>query len=445
VEKEQPKREVQRPTPKEPKRPTQPKARPSKPIESKPAAPTATPRTRSPVAEKRKAAEPPPPKPKSKPKPKPVRPPQFAWAYPEEPPEADLKPLANAPAVDPEGRIVLHVQGRLVALREKEGHPEICWEYVTGSHAPGPTTVAPDGNIRLHCSDGLLHCVSFEGKQVWTPAGVGEPLGYAAPVVDQQGNTFISGFDGGLIKVDTKGKRQRPGGYFRSRQKFDAPGVVHQGVLYIGSEEGYVFAVRLDQRRGQNLWDHAAEQGHAGWYVRCWPALSEEGILIVAGRDEHLHGFTLDGKPAWKSEMPGQMLGSPVIDPHGHVYVGLSQARRGQEPRGALVCVDGNSHKIRWQYQAAGPVESTPVIGEDEVIYFGDNSGLVHAVDFRGKARWTAQFEAAVRSAGTILAPERVAFGLDNETLVVLKCSSKGLAEAGWPKIGKTLGQCGLS
>ena len=442
-------KETQRQAPKETKRRAPPKPQPPASSGSKPAATAATPPATPPAPKKSEAAAPRPPK--SKPKPelraeeRPARPKQFAWAYPEEPPPSgEAKPLTNAPSVDSAGRVFLHLQGRLVALREQDARPQTCWEYVTGSHAPGPTTVAPDGSVRLHCSDGLLHCVNSEGKQVWPPAGVGEPLGYAAPIVDQQGNTYISAFDGGLIKVDTRGKVSRHA-YFRSRQKFDAAGVVHQGVLYIGSEEGYVFAVRLDEPKGQNLWDHGSEQGHAGWYVRCWPAVTNDGNLVVAGRDERLHGFAPDGKPAWRTEMPGQMLGSPVIDPQGHVYIGLSQARRGQEPRGALACVDGNSHKIRWQYQAAGPVESTPVIGDDRVIYFGDNTGLVHAVDSRGKAQWTAQLEAAVRSAGTILAPERVAFGLDNETLVVLKCSSKGLAEGGWPKIGKTLGQCGLS
>jgi hypothetical protein len=34
---------------------------------------------------------------------------------------------------------------------------------------------------------------------------------------------------------------------------------------------------------------------------------------------------------------------------------------------------------------------------------------------------------------------------LDSETLVVLKCSSQGLAAEGWPKIGRTLGQSGMA
>ena len=107
------------------------------------------------------------------------------------------------------------------------------------------------------------------------------------------------------------------------------------------------------------------------------------------------------------TKLPGQLLGSPVVDRHGHVYVGVSQAERGQPLKGFLVCVDGNSHKVRWQYPAAGPIESTPVIGDDDMLYFGDNSGKIHALDDRGTAQWTAQVESAVRSPGTIVAPER--------------------------------------
>lgn len=263
-----------------------------------------------------------------------------------------------------------------------------------------------------------------------------------------------SALDGGLIKVDAEGRLQKPGPYFRSRQKFDAAGIIHDGVLYIGSEDGYMFAVRLDEPKGTNLWNHAAEQGYTGWYIHCSPAITADGMVVVTGRDEHLYGFSAVGRignpsyrevQTWKTRMPGQMLGSPVIDRHGQIYVGVGQSRRGQEPRGVLACIDGNSHKIRWEYKAAGPVESTPVIGDDDVIYVGDNAGVIHAVNFRGTAVWTARVETAVRSAGTILAPERVAFGLDNETLIVLKCSSKGLAEAGWPKIGRTLGQYGMA
>ncbi len=368
----------------------------------------------------------------------PTRPEQFAWAFPQRP-QANVAPLRSPPAVGETGRVFLHTQGRLVALVEDEGQPRVYWEYVTGSHAPGPLVLAPDGTLRLHCRDGALHGLSAEGKQIWMPANVGQPLGYAAPVVDSRGNTYVSAHDGGLVKVNAEGSVTDRGRYFRSRQKFDAGAVVHQGVLYIGSDDGYLFAIRLDEHQGVNLWNHAAEQGYAGWYIRSTPAIGHDETLIVAGCDEHLYGFALSGEQAWRTEMPGQLLASPVVDANGHVYVCVSQAARGQRPRGMLVSVDGNSHHVRWQYEAAA-AESTPVIGDDDTVYFGDNKGVIHAVDGGGTAKWTARVESAVRSAGTILAPQRLAFGLDNETLMVLKCSSGGLAGSGWPKIGRTLG-----
>lgn len=364
---------------------------------------------------------------------------------PEEPTgDPQAKPLQSAATVDAAGRIYVHLAGRIYALEEKESKPEVVWEYVTGSHAPGPVIIGPDEALRVHCADGTLHCLSFEGKQIYSPVYVGEALGYAAPIADAEGNTYVSAVEGGLILVDTDGRVQSPGKFLRTRQKLDAAGVIHDGVLYIGSEDGYIFAVELGGSKGKNLFNHAAEEGYTGWYIHSRPAITADGLIVVAGRDEHLYGFAPSGKTVWKTPMPGQTLASPVIDPQGQIYVGVSQSKRGQEPRGMLVCIDGNSHKIRWQYQASGPVESTPVVGDDQTVYFGDNAGVIHAVDFRGQPKWTAEVEDAVRSAGSIIAPERVAFGLDNETLVVLKCSSAGLAQAGWPQIGGNLAQSGV-
>jgi outer membrane protein assembly factor BamB len=352
--------------------------------------------------------------------------------------------MRNAPAVDPSGQFYLCCQDRLVALVEEGEKPKVAWEYVVGSHVPGPVVLAPDGTLRLHSADGFLHAVTPAGKQVYSPAHVGEPLGFAAPVVDAAGNTWISAYEGGLLRVNAEGKlAAKP--FYRSRRKLDSTGVVLGGVLYIGSEDGYVFAIPLEAERGENLWNHSADQGYTGGFLNSSPAVSEDGgVIVVAARDETLFGFAPNGGTAWSTKVPGQVLGSPVIDPHGHIYLGVSQFPRGQEGKGFLVCVDGNSHKVRWQYPAAGPVESTPCIGDDEVIYFGDNAGTLHAVDSRGGALWTAKVESPSRSAAVILAPERVAFGLDDDTLVVLKCSSKSLANNGWPKLRRTMEQSGL-
>lgn len=419
-----------------------PAPRPQPPVEA------AKPQAERRPAPERVAIKPQPAAAPSKPaaKPKPARPEQYVWSFPDET-ESDQHRtgIRNAPAVDAQGRVFLTYQDRLVALVEEEKKPKVLWEYVTGNRAPGPVVLGPQDTLRLHCTDGYLHCLdAATGKQVWSPACVGEPLGYAVPVVDQDGNTWISHPEGGLVRVDSMGRTQKPGPYFRSRQKFDSPGLISGGVLYVNSEHGYIFAIDISGERGVNRWNQAADQGYVG-VVHSAPAMTPDGVLVAVGPDETLYGVSRDGAIAFKTPMPGQMLGSLVFDRFGHIYVGVSQTPRGMDPRGVLVCVDGNSHKVRWEFRTPGPVESTPVIGDDDMIYFGDNAGFIYCVNFLGREQWKAQAGSAVRSAGAILGAQRVAFGLDNETMMVLECSSGGLAAEGWPKVGRTLGQNGMT
>jgi outer membrane protein assembly factor BamB len=352
--------------------------------------------------------------------------------------------MKHAPAVDAGGRLILATQGKLIALVEEQGKPRIAWDYVVGSHVPGRVVIAPDGTLRIHSADGLVHAVNEDGRQTFSPVQVGEPLGFAAPVVDAAGNTWISAYNGGLIRLHPDG-RPDASLYFRSRMKFDSAGIIVHDFLYIGSEEGYVFAIDLSGERGSNAWDHAIEQGYTAGFINSSPALAPDGTIVVAARDQAVYSFTPAGETVWSVNVPGQLLGSPVIDRAGNVYVGVSLADRGQAGRGALVSIDGNSRKLRWQYPVSAAVESTPVIGDDEIIYFGDNGGTIHAVDNRGNAQWTAQVESPVRAAGIIYAPGRLAFGLDDDTLVVLECSSKSLATEGWPKIARTFAQSGMA
>lgn len=393
-----------------------------------------------------KATEPPVPPNPPRIRPKPIRPAEFVWAFPPEPPfEDEARPLLHAPAVDAQGRVFLHHGDRLVALEPRDEGPKVLWEYVTGCHVPGPVALAPDGSLRLHGTDGSVHAVSDSGRQVWSPVHVGEPLGYATPSIDAAGNTYISSKDGGLHRIDADGRLAKPAPWFRTRQQLNAGSIIRDGVLYVGSEDGYLFAIALGGARGENLFDHALERGHAGWYIHSRPALAADGTILLAGSDEHLYGFAPDGRTLWRTRLAGLMLGSPVVDRQGHIYIGVSLFQRGQQPRGWLVSIDGNSHKVRWEYPARDAVESTPAIGDDDVIYFGDNAGVIHAVDCRGQMRWTAQVEAAARSSLVIIAPERLAVGLDDQTLVVLRCSSQSLATEGWPKAAKTLAQNGLA
>jgi len=366
------------------------------------------------------------------------------WQHPESV-AGGMLPQRNCPAVDLEGhRVFACVQNKLVAFLDENGQYRQLWEYDTGGHIPGSPAIGPDGNVRIHSGDGLLHIVQTSGEPSCDPVEIGEPLGWASPVVDDENATWICACNGGLLRIDPQGQKgDRP--YFRSREKFDCTGLIYNSVFYVGGNNSCVYAIPLNEERAANRWDHLNEQGRTGWFINSAPALAGGPILIVASRDDHIYAFDLDGNRLWNEPMPGQMLGSPVVDDGNNVYVGLSVSHRGEDARGMLVRIDGTSHRIRWRYDTDSPVESTPVIGADGVIYFGDNGGTIHAVDKNGQPKWTEPVDAPVRSAGTVVGKGRVAFGLDDGRLVAVRCSSEEVLQSGWPKYMGAPEQSGMA
>jgi len=384
-------------------------------------------------------------KPKVAPKPtvyKPKKPGDIAWRYPVPDDAANRIAVRNGPAVDSKHRLYAALGNQVVALQEIDGKVEAIWKYTTEGHIPGSPSLGPDGFLRVHSGDSKLHIISPTGEEAFPPVDVGEPLGWASPLVDDDGETWICAYGGGLLKVTSQGSFNRKP-FFRSRQRFDSTGLIYKGIYYVGSEDGFVYAISTKGVRGRVTWDHLHGQGKTGWFINASPAITPNESLVVAARDEYLYGFRLSGKRIWKVHLRGQMLASPVVSATGDIYLGVSHTKLHGHREGKLVCVGDEPHQVKWEYKAQGAVESTPVIGEDGIIYFGDNAGSIHAVDPEGNRLWLQNVGSPVRSAGTICSPHRVVFGLDNGTLVALQCASEKIAEGGWPKYMGTLGQSG--
>lgn len=371
------------------------------------------------------------------------RPDRLAWRYlPSKTAGKSSHPLRGCPAVDSEGRIFASVHDRLLMFLPGSQTPE--WEYRTGGPIPRSPAIGPDGHVRVHSSDGCLHVVGADGKKVIDPVAVGEPLGWASPLVDQQNNTYLCRSEGGVFKVPAGGdSTSRP--FVRTRRRFDCTGLILGETLYLGCEDHYLYAVPLGRDRGENAWADCPECGRTRGAINAPLALAAGPELLVASQDDQLYAFGLDGREHWSVALPGQMLGSPVVDEDGMIFAGISQNPRNQDSRGMLIAIEPRRHRITWQYRADAPVESTPVIGDDRILYFGDNAGTIHAVDANGQLVWKSEFEAPVRSSGTIVTEGRVAFGLDDGSLVFLECSSTQVRARCWPKFLGSLHQSGLA
>lgn len=342
------------------------------------------------------------------------------------------RPLRGCPAFDAEGRLFVAMQNRLLMFAPGSSTP--AWEYATADVIPRSPILGGDGHVRVHSSDGFLHVVDVAGAPAFAPVKVGNALGSAVPLVDRDGNAWICLYDGGLQRVDARGGTStRP--YFRTRRRFDSTGLILGDDLYVGCEDNHLYAVPLKAASGSNRWADGPGLGRTGCAINGAVALGPGPTLLVAGQDDCLHAFGLDGAERWSTPLPGQAIGSPIVDEQGNVYLGLAQNSRNRKPSGMLIAVDGATHQIKYRYSTESPVESTPVLGDDGSVYFGDNDGVIHAVDTHGRKLWDAVVGAAVRSAGAIFAERRLVFGLDDGGLVVLKCDSKRLCTGGWPKL----------
>ena len=270
--------------------------------------------------------------------------------------------MRGCPAVDDQGRIFACLQNRLLAF--PPGDPRPSWEYVTTGPIPRSPAVGSDGNVRVHAGDGYLHVVTPSGQRLFDPVAAGEPLGWAMPLVDAANNTWICPHTGGLMKIDSTGlTSQKP--FLRTRLRFDATGLIFGDAIFLGGEDHFLHAIRTSGERGEDLW--ASSPGHhvlmvggrTGCAIHAAIALAAGPQFLVASQDNYLHAFGLDGKELWLTSLPGQPIGSPIVNADGTIYLGVSQNPRNQQLRGMLLALDPVSHQVRWSYPA-GPIEFDP-------------------------------------------------------------------------------------
>jgi outer membrane protein assembly factor BamB len=106
-----------------------------------------------------------------------------------------------------------------------------------------------------------------------------------------------------------------------------------------------------------------------------------------------------------------------IVD--GVVYVGSMD--------GFLYAIDLVSGKVRWKYQAAGPIEESSPCVPGGTVFVGDLNAMFHAVDTAtGKARWTFKAEDEIKSSPN-WAANRVYFGSYDQHLYCLSAADGAL------------------
>jgi outer membrane protein assembly factor BamB len=109
------------------------------------------------------------------------------------------------------------------------------------------------------------------------------------------------------------------------------------------------------------------------------PAIDKDGIIYLCiGR---LDAIYPNGTKKWGCKIPGYSdYVTPAIDENGVVYVGANKFGKG------LHAINPNG-TMKWTYKTAD-IFSSPAIGIDGTVYFGDENYYINALWPNGTLRW---------------------------------------------------------
>lgn len=350
------------------------------------------------------------------------KPSRIVWEYP--PGEqaapaagpAPATPVPTAPTVDAQGAVFACRGHELVAL-DADGQGR--WRLAAGDVFVGAPVLGPDGFLRAHSRDEMLYCVDADGHLQWRQP-VGPPLTWAQPLVDPFGKTLVCVQRGGLAAIDPQGRMQED--YQAPRIRFDAPGLVHEGLLYLGGEDHCLHALELTPNGARDTWAGIRPvRGRTYGVIHSAVVLLPGPQFVVASRDDRLYSFGTDGSQRWCVNLEGRLPSSPTVNRRHQILICVHRSQGPSAGASLLACLDGNLGQPRWEHRLAAPVEAAPVVDDCDVVYVGDMAGTVHAVDPDGHGLWTEKLSAPIRAAGRPLPSERIVFGSEDGRIVLLR------------------------
>ena len=159
--------------------------------------------------------------------------------------------------------------------------------------------------------------------------------------------------------------------------------VVYDGVAYIGSRSGTLYAVNIfgDTLGGTLKWQFASPTG--GW-IDGTPAVWN-GVVYVTCGDGKI--YALDAKTGtlrWSKTTGGTDYSSPVVK-DGILYVGSGY------PNKDVYAIDAWTGKTIWTFSTGQYIYSSPAIN-GSALYIGSNDGKVYSLNLSdGSSRWGYQ------------------------------------------------------
>ena len=220
----------------------------------------------------------------------------------------------------------------------------------------------------------------------------------ASPTV-VDGVAYVGSHDGFLYAVDTQ-TGQEKWRFETGRQMFSTP-AVGDGTVYVGSGcvssgtfcgespglDSSLYA--LDLQTGREKW-----RFETGGAVASSPLLAD-GVVYFGSGDQHVYALDSGtGREKWRFRTEDAVWSSPALA-DGVLYIGAGCDDSASSENRHLNAQDSQTGPQLWRFETGGWVQATPAVA-DGTVYVGSSDRHVYALDSRtGQEKW--RFETASR------------------------------------------------
>lgn len=333
---------------------------------------------------------------------------------------------------------------------------KVSWKFPLGAKEVRSTpAVCPDGSIAFVASerysigvDGsrdLLFRVSSDGQLLWTyninpTSRPTVDVGQSAPAIASDGTIYVAA--GGLFAINPDGTLKWTRYNPAAEDIRNAPVIGQDGTLYFVYHNIPLTAINPND--GHTLW--SCDIG-VNDHVLASPAIGADGVIIIATNPGIVYAISSTGKLLWSFNVTSigytcTMRSSPAIDEDGTIYLGTNTGN----PASIFLALNPDG-TLKWIFEPSDlpstvpsdhfDIYSSPAIGSDGIIYFGQEFGRVYALHPQdGVIQWMVETKSGITWSSPALGLLGTLFISDlSGCLFAIKTASHGLkTQAPWPK-----------
>ena len=228
---------------------------------------------------------------------------------------------------------------------------------------------------------------------------------YAAPVLTDDGQLIVGGYDGVLYSLDPANGSVN-WTYAKAEGRYVGSPLVTPDGIFAPSSDGNLYAISL---KGVELWKPFQTEEP----IWATPSITENcDCIYIASMDHHIYAVSpKNGTQLWKSED----LGGSIVDAPSIVGSILYTGTFANE----IIAIDLDSHKIIWRFETQDWAWASPVVDGDQ-IYASDISGSFYALDSEtGEQVWQIQPGGEIVSAPLVI-DETIYFGTADGAFIII-------------------------